>query len=563
MKRYIITTAIAALTAASLLTSCDDMMDPQSGSYLYDSNLSLKNPEDSLYSTAGLLAKIQQLGENYVVLGELRGDLMFADPTADLELQELAEFKPQSRSTLTRRTDFYAVINHCNWMISKFDESIKNGEKDALANEYAAAVLYRAWTYLQLGLTYGSVNWITEPILSLEGATTEYPSLSLDQLVPTLIAEVDPFVESRRPDFGTLDNQISREFFLLPSALLADLCLYDGQYERAATLYHKAIIDTEAVINPALTQFTNSQCIAINGNFPTTYGDEALVVIPYSSNAKDYHNNLINMTINERPSLHPAEWWLEDMSGRSYYFGSANYISNTFVKTEGAGDLRGVVRFADGTYGTGGSVEPWRPEGSNENANMIGKFYRNASVFQGATTENLTLGVPCGLTRLPLVRSPHLYLRYAESVNRLGKPTLAYAVVRYGLNNETLSDSTKVDPSELAGEEPWLVWNESFLDQNVGTAVRGRGYGIAYPEATDEDLPSDMTGDELTLYVEQILADEMAAETAFEGNRFFDLARIARHRGGTEWFAEQVSRKFADPAEARSRLSDRANWFVR
>ena len=66
-------------------------------------------------------------------------------------------------------------------------------------------------------------------------------------------------------------------------------------------------------------------------------------------------------------------------------------------------------------------------------------------------------------------------------------------------------------------------------------------------------------------YVENLIVDEMAAETAFEGNRFFDLMRIARHRGQwPAWAAEKVAVRFGDGAEAiRSRLQNEDAWFLR
>ena len=39
--------------------------------------------------------------------------------------------------------------------------------------------------------------------------------------------------------------------------------------------------------------------------------------------------------------------------------------------------------------------------------------------------------------------------------------------------------------------------------------------------------------------------------------------RISRHRGGTEYFADCVSRRFANPAAIRARLLDRENWWVK
>ena len=66
-------------------------------------------------------------------------------------------------------------------------------------------------------------------------------------------------------------------------------------------------------------------------------------------------------------------------------------------------------------------------------------------------------------------------------------------------------------------------------------------------------------------YVENCIIDEMAAETAFEGSRFFDLMRIARHRG--QWpayAAEKVAARFEDgKGDLQVRLMDEDAWFLK
>ena len=58
----------------------------------------------------------------------------------------------------------------------------------------------------------------------------------------------------------------------------------------------------------------------------------------------------------------------------------------------------------------------------------------------------------------------------------------------------------------------------------------------------------------------------MALESAIEGNRFFDLMRMARHRGDNDFLARRVaSRKssFATPdAALRTRLQTESNWYL-
>ena len=548
------------------MTSCEDMMDPKSGSYLYDEDLNLNSPNDSLYTMAALLTKVQQLGDRYVLFGELRGDLVSVSPDANIELKNLSEFTPQENDTYLRRSDFYAVINHCNWVISKMDPTVTKNNEAVLADEYVAAVLYRAWTYLQLGLAYGSAEWITEPVLSLEDSEKEYPVVQLDELVKRLITEVEPYVSELRPNFGEIDGTDARKFFLVPSMFLGDLYLYDGRYDNAAMMYWNAINDNKLVMGDNCIQFnSNTQRLQLSStSFRNTYIDECVTAIPYSTAAKDYHPTILKLTYSFTPSIKPAAWWIDNMAQYNYYFGTKNYNQNSFTMAEAGGDLRAAVKFADERISDGGSAGYFYNRQGSDCSLIINKFSSNAHFFSEASMpDDSEYNDPRGVTSLAIERIPHAYLRFAEAVNRLGKPTLAYAVIRYGLNNETLADEDKINPDELESGEPWLAWGETFLENNIGSAQRGRGYGIAYPEATDEALPTDLTDNELMLWIEDRIADELAAETAFEGNRFFDLARIAHHRADDSWFAERVSRRFDNPSQAKSLLSNRANWFIR
>ena len=64
-------------------------------------------------------------------------------------------------------------------------------------------------------------------------------------------------------------------------------------------------------------------------------------------------------------------------------------------------------------------------------------------------------------------------------------------------------------------------------------------------EAQGIDL-ADASDDDIINGIENIIVDELALETAFEGNRFMDLIRIAHHKNqsgykGSEWLADKVA----------------------
>ena len=78
---------------ATSVASCEDMLDTESTDYAFDREGNLKNPNDSLYSVMGILSQLQKIGERYVLLGELRGDLMALTDKASVSLKEISQLQ--------------------------------------------------------------------------------------------------------------------------------------------------------------------------------------------------------------------------------------------------------------------------------------------------------------------------------------------------------------------------------------------------------------------------------------------------------------------------------------
>ena len=63
--------------------------------------------------------------------------------------------------------------------------------------------------------------------------------------------------------------------------------------------------------------------------------------------------------------------------------------------------------------------------------------------------------------------------------------------------------------------------------------------------------------------VEDLIITEMALEGAFEGNRYYDLMRVAMRRGDNAYLADPISRRSGIVDEAlRSKLMDSKNWYL-
>ena len=59
--------------SAAALTACEDMFETDSDRQIFDPALDQKT--DSMFYTLGILKGLQQLADQYVMTGEMRGDL--------------------------------------------------------------------------------------------------------------------------------------------------------------------------------------------------------------------------------------------------------------------------------------------------------------------------------------------------------------------------------------------------------------------------------------------------------------------------------------------------------
>lgn len=235
-------------------------------------------------------------------------------------------------------------------------------------------------------------------------------------------------------------------------------------------------------------------------------------------------------------------------------------------------------------------------------------------------------------------RKALVWLRYAEAVNRAGFPSYAFAVLKDGLCKEYLPaykqvineivpelpegmeewpegqepevtyDTVTVYDTEnkachyipqaeydLAQSKPFLQFTTEFTSLNGTVAgnkgVHSRGCGevgikdtIFYTYKNMVFKKSlEMGADTLNLSqedvinaVENLIVDELALETAWEGNRYPDLLRIASHKGdaGVQWFADKIARRgdtrnpdvdyttTADYQTLYQKLLNKDNWYL-
>lgn len=528
------------------------MMDIDSDRVAYDEDHRLDNPNDSIYSVMGVLAQLQQVADRTVLMGELRADLMSVDDQyASTAMQELERLSYTNDNPYAADRDFYAIINNCNYILQHMDTSIVVGQTKVMLPEYAQVKTLRAYTYWQLALILGQVSYYEEPLTTLNAPLSTPTTLRLDALAQRLIADLEPLVDVRPLDYGSVDGWNSTEFFLPTRMLLADLYLYSNRYEEAAQTYYDLINQRRLTVSSsyANTWMTVARN-ALNANYQQAFRNEVITRQVFGSDLRAIHSQLCKLTYSDEPSLLPAAHFTSWMQQRTHFHtDNGQGISRYFV-----GDLRGMAEMSNGrqiaqAFGPADDTQQLTANATQ----LITKYYNN---LEGSTADPLYQRT---LRSLPLVRPSTVYLRYAEAINRAGYPTAAFAVLKYGLNNQTLNDTLRVDSNEVKRMPRYLDFRSSQYDGNVGTAARGLGLGIRW----DKELYVIPTGADTLDYVERAILDELAAETCFEGNRFFDLLCASHHRPDhPALMAEFIGRKYADNQARQTELLNKLRQIL-
>ena len=699
-NKSIISLLVFLMSFGLATTSCEDMLTPD-----MDRNVENFTGRDTVNFYLGILSNVQEMIENNVILGEVRGDLCEPTDYVSDTISAVANFIPteDAENGLLNRAAYYKVINQCNYYLARVDTMAQKNNIYYMRKEYAQVQAIRAWTYMQLVQNYGTVPFITRPV---ESAGTGWESNSpegtvnadnlLDKLLENNLMRAYEYERLLGlPNYGTFKTgavDIPHKLTLFPTALvLGDLYLLRGastsDYERAAAFYYDYLEDAGAITNgnAGFRVYYNGEDKTYTPNengdwvMPTlNYNGDLITLVPSAANASigktltrvaqiygfDPHSSTsstdqgdagialsgqISVQVNyKNRQIAPTPSYINLCQNQIY----ALQESETKIEyPANLGDCR-----IDGT------IKYMREDGQRRA--FIQKFCPRAM-----SSESYLSGFTFRYN-MPVYRKRQIYLRFAEAINRAGFPRHAFAILRNGLQakkmpairydsvqyddvNKTfkkvpylriVADGTGyigIDEMRRALDHPDFLdftddakWNSQGIhafgtgehndldtlytyDRIVGermaqealragapaeaaqrlryslleesnTPTTGEGEGQPtepdrsdYTElpADDPQVPTDLA--QQINAVETLIADEMALETAYEGWRYYDLMRIARHKNadnwgagvsGTQWMAWLISRRSLDlkpyenptqyDATLFGKLSDPNNWFL-
>lgn len=553
---------IYILAAAALLTGCSDMLETDSELVEYEKNNTLNHPTDSVYSVMGIVNTMQTIADRVVLLGEVRADLVTTTDAASSDLKRLANLDFSQANKYNQVSDYYAVINNCNYFLTHVDTLMERRGRRLFMKEYAAVKAFRAWTYLELAKIYGEVPFVTKPLMTEReaAAAAAGPRKGIKEICELLIDDLTPVAYTEMLNYGEIDNRRSSEFFIPVRALLGDLCLWAGRYSEAAHWYSDYLSDKKDPIkmepdNRAVwsspTEFTRP-----SGSYSVS-SIERISMIPMEKRIFDgIISDLGNIYSSTKENkyyfqLRPSTGMRRLSADQIYCMEYKNAISTDTIYAPRTGfsddlyigDLRLKSNFTLSSYGSNNDYSEYNTENQ-----YIYKFY--------------------DIQQITTYRSPMIYLRFAEALNRAGYPQSAMLILKYGLCNENAK--MYVDSIEYDAAKQYIAFDETEFKRENVIGVHSRGSGdaqcnifYALPQPEQKLANRQDTIDYQMPLVEDMIINEMALEGAFEGYRYYDLMRVAMRRGEPAYLADPISRRTGTVDDAlRTKLMDPKNWYL-
>ncbi|MCP4312844.1 MAG: RagB/SusD family nutrient uptake outer membrane protein [Bacteroidetes bacterium] len=605
-----------SLLGMTLLISCEEFFYPDQGTIIVSDEL-YSDWNEYRAAELGLYRIQQDLVNQLMVLGELRGDMLEVTGEANSDLQEVYNFNMSSWNPYASPTNFFRLIAACNNLAVQLETAHpevldKSAEISNYDRLYGEVLCMRAWAYFYAVRIFEKVPYIW-PGLATAGHIEEYvntgitvvdtmrviygpdgyhndtlynDTVSLDRVFLDMPAIVDSFVNqlnNRVKAVGLIHNidngDQSWDVTIWSQeamySLLGQMYLHIDNMGKAREYFERIIYYKDFNPNYEGNNIPYGLDNAFAGgrwrNIFTGLDVKEHIFTIWFDKAYQQQNDLQYFFSPEAPNRYmlrpsaktPLYWeriWKEmEMS--------KDPDPNKVLEEEGIpGDFargHGVsyVYYRDGVMLEREEVEELLRLRRLKDLRAVRDYMKDlVPVVQKYSINKNPVDQDANFT---LYRAGGIHMYYAEIFTRgvfyrgegvyMGETQTCLSVLNDG-------KFTNADPLQLG--------------------VRGRvGFGTGYDGVQlkniiylHDSLNNELTGyldltdnyEAKVEYLEEQLLEEKARETAFEGERFYDLVRIAKRRGDPSFLANKVASKFdGEKAEQiRNHLMDEKNWYI-
>jgi len=473
MKIKIVVLGISVLVLIGL-SGCDQWLtiQPESQVILKDFWKSQEDVEAVLASCYNGLITDDNINR-MIVWGELRSDnLTIGGNSPDQDMKDILAGKIISSNNYCNWGGFYTVINYCNSVLHYAPQVIGrdvNFTEDHLHRVQSEALTLRALSYFYLLRAFKEVPWIEDPSID---NTQNYsrPKDTEQTIINNIIRDLLIAQKYAITDYGRIDYNKGRITLDAVNSLLADVYLWNQQYDLCAQTCDLVLADKNLKLVKAVNMFSS---VFYQGN-----STESIFELQFNGNSQINHptQNLYGSLSNNelgQLGLPLALAYYYDANKGKFIVGAYspfNYTVSPTV-TEGIDDIRAFEFY-------------------NANGDIISIFK-----YVGIVTPTLNKGI-------------YIYSPRTNSSNW----------IVYRLSDVMLMKAEAL--VELEGTDnrsnALSMVNQTYLRSNPSAdSLRISNY----PDKSS---------------MAKLVLRERQRELLFEGKRWFDLVRVSRREGSTK-----------------------------
>lgn len=340
-----------------ILASCSDWLDLRPPDGLVQDEY-WKTKEDVKATLMGAYQQLAQMDELLFQYGEVRADMIDRDDNIPPDIQQIMDGNIYPDNKLCDWSGFYKIINYCNLVLAfnpvvfELDPTYSEIQKQGVEAE---ALFLRSLSYFYLVRIFKDVPYTTESTVS-DSVNVYLPASKDTEILEAIKEDLRTARQIASNEYGSVENNLGRASKNAINALLADICLWNFEYEECVSYI-------EEIENSLVNLVVGPQWYTI---FYPGNTLEGIFEVQYDENL-DQGNNLFRITYtqdNYTASLNAVEL-LSRESAREIIRGDGSYRST---------DLK-IWKYC----GAAGDAQSVRPSSERSSGNWI--IYRYAEIL--------------------------------------------------------------------------------------------------------------------------------------------------------------------------------------